>query len=192
MSTRAVLTATLVASACFAGGRGARADTTHVFDVRQINTAPRLIGCSSSIQSCNGATSIRTGLVVVDVESQHVRRGSLALVAMFQASAKPEQALLASQLMIGGGPRLTLGRAWLQAGAGLAGATLARGPKTIRTTSVLGSGAPAVMLGVGTWVAPFEVPLQLSLDLGSSLGVLDDDHLGEIYQVTANVLATNL
>jgi len=142
-----------------------------VIEVRQINTASRVIGCSRNIENCDGASSIRTGLVVIDVTSQHFRRGPVSFVAMFQASAQPDHALLDSQVMFGGGPRLALGRSWLQCGVAIAGSQLAPGPKTIAATSVMTHPHPAAMAGVGTQVAPFEVPLQLSLDVGTGLGV---------------------
>ena len=182
----------VIASASFAGVGAAQADKRDGIEIRQINTAPRMIGCSPNIDSCDGATSIRTGLVVIDVASRFLRRDPVSLVAMFQASAQRKGGLLGSQLIVGGGPRLALGRSWLQTGLGFAGAQLAGGPKTIAASSVLTSGIPAVMLGVGTHMAVFEVPLQLSLDLGSNLGGLGESHFGDVYQITANVLATNL
>lgn len=169
----------------------ARADQRSTIQVRQINTASRVIGCSHDIESCEGASSIRTGLVVIDVASQHLRRGPMSLVAMFQASAQPARALLDSQVMFGGGPHLALGRSWIQGGLAIAGSQLARGPKTIAATSVMMHPRPAVMAGVGTQISPFDVPLQLSLDVGTNLGMVDD-RFGDIYQITANLLATNL
>lgn len=194
MNAHAILAAAagVIASASFAGIGAAQGNKRDAIEVRQINTAPRLIGCSRNIESCDGATSVRTGLVVVDVASRFLHRDPVSLIAMFQASAQPKGALLGSQLIVGGGPRLTLGRSWLQTGLGFAGAQLARGPKTIPASSLLRSGVPAIMLGVGTRVAAFEVPLQLSLDLGSNLGVLGESHFGDVYQITASVLATRL
>jgi hypothetical protein len=189
MNTTAVLTASVVA---FAGLGVAEADRPSSLQFRQINTAPRLIGCSRNIEFCGGASSTRTGLVVADLASRDLRRGPVALIAMFQASAQPKRELLGSQVMIGGGSRLSFGRSWIQGGLGLAGLKVAPGPKTIPATSLLHSHIPAAMAGIGTRLEAFDVPLQLSLDLGTSLGVLDDDHFGDIYQVTANVLAYNL
>ena len=74
---------------------------------------------------------------------------------------------------------------------GLADSQVAPGPKTIAATSLLSSLTPAAMAGVGTWTSALDVPLQVSLDVGTSLG-LRDEHLGDTYQITANVLATNL
>lgn len=191
MTAHSTLTAMAITMSVAAGGV-ARADRRDIIEVRQINTATREIGCSRYIERCDGASSIRTGLVVIDTTSPHLRRGPVALVAMFQAAARPEDELLASQLIVGGGARITHGRRWLQAGLGIAGEQIAPGPKTIPAASLLSSSAPAVMVGVGTRVDAFKVPLQLTLDVGSSLGVLDDDPFGDIYQITANVLATNL
>jgi hypothetical protein len=191
MNRPATVTAVAILAVSVATAGLARADQGKVIEVRQINTAPRVIGCSREIESCEGASSIRTGLVVIDVGSQHFRRGPVSLVAMFQASAQPEHALLDSQVMFGGGPHLALGRSWVQAGLAIAGSQLAPGPKTIAATSVMMHPHPAVLAGVGTQIAPFEVPLQISLDLGTSLGMVDD-RFGDIYQITANLLATNL
>jgi hypothetical protein len=187
-----ILTAAVAACLSFGPGRAAQADRSKLLQVRQINTAPRLIGCSRDLESCDGATSVRTGLVVIDLESHYLQRGPLSLVAMFQASAQPKDALLASQVIVGGGPRLTLEHSWLQVGLGLAGSQVARGPKTLPVTSLLGMGAPAAMVGVGTLVTALDVPLQLSLDIGSNLGVFRDDQFGDTYQVTANVVAIGL
>lgn len=192
MNARAMWMAVVIACATSAGRGIAAADRVHALHIRQINTAARVIGCSTSIPSCDSATSIRTGLVVVDVASERVRRGPVSPVAMFHGSARPHQELLGSQMIVGAGARVTVGRSWLQAGLGLAGAQLAPGPKTIATMTVLTSPAPAVMAGVATQVAVFDLPVQLSLDVGSSLGVVDDDPFGDVYQVTASVLATNL
>lgn len=192
MDRYATLTAVAILAVSVATGRLAQADQSNaVIQVRQINTASRVIGCSRDIESCEGASSVRTGLVVIDVASKHFRRGPISLVAMFQASAQPERALLESQLMFGGGPRLVLGRSWVQAGMAITGSQLAPGPKTIAATSVMLHPRPAAMAGIGTLIAPFEVPLQISLDLGTSLGMVDD-RFGDIYQITANLLATNL
>jgi hypothetical protein len=191
MNALAIVTAAAAAFVSLAGGRPAQADRVSSLQIRQINTAPRLIGCSHSVERCDGATSIRTGLVVVDVASRYVRRGPVSLVGMFQASAQPRASLLGSQLILGGGARIEPGRGWLQAGLGLAGAHVAPGPKTIAATSLLSSFTPAAMAGVGTHMSAFAMPIQLSLDLGISLG-LSDDQFSDIYQVTANVLATNL
>ena len=185
------MTAVAILAVSVATGRLARADQIKTIEVRQINTASRQIGCSRDIENCDGASSIRTGLVVIDVGSQHFRRGPLSLVAMFQASAQPEHALLESQVMFGGGPHLVFGRSWVQAGVAIAGSQLAPGPKTIAATSVMSHPKPAAMAGVGTQIAPFDVPLQISLDLGTNLGLVDD-RFGDIYQITANLLATNL
>lgn len=191
MKLASILAAAAVAAMTLVGV--ARADRSKAFQVRQINTAPRWIGCSRDLESCDGATSVRTGLVVIDLESHYLRRGPIALVAMFQASAQPKEALLASQVMVGGGPRVTLGHSWVQAGLGLAGSAVAPGPKTMPVSSLLSDPrGPAAMVGVGTFVTVFDVPLQLSLDFGSSLGLLGDDHLGGIHQVTANVIAIGL
>jgi hypothetical protein len=192
MTTSAMLTATVIGAVSVAGAGIAQADRRDLIEVRQINTATREIGCSRYIERCDGASSIRTGLVVVDTTSQHLRRGPVSLVAMFQASARPEDELLASQLIVGGGPRVIRGHSWLQAGVGVAGRHVAPGPKTIPASSLLSSSAPAAIVGIGTQVAPFKVPVQLTLDVSTSLGVFDDDPFGDIYQVTANLLATNL
>lgn len=192
MNASAILAASALALVSVAGGRVAQADKRDSIKVRQINTAPRLIGCSRNIEFCNGASSTRTGLVVIDLESRHLRSGPVSFIAMFQASAQPKRELLGSQVMIAGGPRLSFGRSWVQGGVGLAGSQIALGPKTIPATSLIHSHTPAAMMGLGTRVEAFDVPLQLSLDLGSSLGLVDEDRFGDIYQVTANVLATNL
>jgi hypothetical protein len=186
------LGAALVACLSFGPSRAAEADRSKLLQVRQINTAPRLIGCSRDLENCDGATSVRTGLVVIDLESRYLQRGPLSLVAMFQASAQPKDAMLASQVIVGGGPRLMLGHSWVQAGLGLADNQVAPGPKTLPVTSLLGSGAPAAMVGVGTLVTALDLPLQLSLDVGSSLGAFRDDHFGDTYQVTANLVAIGL
>lgn len=161
--------------------------------IRQINTATRVIGCSRYTEGCAGATSTRTGLVVVDVTAARLRYRRVAFVGMFHGSARPENGLLASQMIVGGGARVAVGRAWVQGGAGVAALQLAPGPKTIATTRALAHGAPALLLGVGTHVSVFAVPFEISLDVGTSI---DDDvtvnHLGRIYQVTANVVVAEL
>lgn len=167
------------------------ADHSDKVQVRQINTAFRQIGCQRMFESCEGMTIPRTGLVVIDVSARSLRRGPVSFVAMLQASAQPEDALVASQVISGVGPRVQLGRSWVQGGVGIAGSTLAPGPKTMSTEAVFGQHVPAGMLGVGTEVTALSLPLQLSLDLGAGVGP-GDDRFGTIYQVTANVMATAL
>ena len=171
----------------------AAAEETHGVEIRQINTAMREIGCSPYTPQCAGATSTRTGLVVVDVTAQRLRSGPVALVGLFQGSARPDDALLASQMIAGAGARLHLGRAWIQGGAGFAASERAPGPKTITTTWALAHGAPALLLGAGIRTRVDDVPPTISLDAGTSLD--DDlaiDHPGRVYQLTANLLFTGL
>lgn len=192
MNLHVLLTMVAAGAMSVSGTPSAYADKREVIEVRQINTAPRLIGCSSAVISCDGATSIRTGLVVVDVVSRHVRRGPVALVGMFHAAARPREGLLSSQAFVAAGPRVTLGRNWVQGGLGLAGRRIAPGPKTIPVATLLDAPSPAVVLGVGRRLAAFDVPIQISLDFGTNLGVRDDDQLGDVYQVTANLFATDI
>jgi hypothetical protein len=171
----------------------AAGEETHGVEIRQINTAMREIGCSPYTPQCAGATSSRTGLVVVDVTARQLRSGRVALIGMFQGSARPDDALLASQMIAGGGARLNLDRAWIQGGAGFAAQQRAPGPKTITTTWALAHAAPALMLGTGIRTRAFDIPVELSLDAGTSLDEdLALDHPGRVYQVTANVLFTKL
>lgn len=171
----------------------AAGEETHGVEIRQINTAMREIGCSPYTPQCAGATSSRTGLVVVDVTGQPLRSGRVALVGLFQGSARPDEGLLASQMIAGGGARLSLDRAWVQGGVGFAASQRAPGPKTITTTWALAHGAPALMLGTGTRTRIRDVPIEISLDAGTSLDAqLAVDHPGRVYQLTANVLFTRL
>ncbi|MGH9888174.1 MAG: hypothetical protein ACREBE_21760, partial [bacterium] len=171
----------------------AAGEETHGVEIRQINTAMREIGCSPYTPQCAGATSTRTGLVVVDVTAQPLRRGPVALVGLFQGAARPDGALLASQLSAGAGARLNLDRAWIQGGVGFAASERAPGPKTITTTWALAHGAPALMLGTGIRTRLHDIPLAISLDAGTSLDAdLAIDHPGHVYQLTANLLFTEL
>jgi len=171
----------------------ASAEVTPDITIRQVNTATRVIGCSRYIEACNGASSIRTGLVVVDVSSQRVRRGRVTAVGLFHGSARPDDALLASQMIAGGGARVAIGPAWIQGGVGFAAMQVAPGPKTIPTSRALAHGAPAALFGIGTHARALSVPFQLSLDLGTSIdSELAADHAGRVYQVTANLLVADL
>jgi hypothetical protein len=99
--------------------------------------------------------------------------------------------LLASQIITGGGARVSLGRSWVQGGLGFAASQVAPGPKTITTTRALTHGAPALLLGAGTRARALGIPFEISLDVGTSIdGDLAADHFGRVYQVTANVLFT--
>jgi hypothetical protein len=112
---------------------------------------------------------------------------------MFQGAARPDDGLLTSQMIAGGGARLRLDRAWVQGGVGFAASRRAPGPKTITTAWALAHAAPAVLVGAGTHTRMFDVPLEVSLDVGTSIdGELATDHAGRVYQVTANVLFTEL
>jgi hypothetical protein len=188
MRTLALAISTLAAVAGVAAG-----EETHKIDIRQINTAMREIGCSPYTPQCTGATSSRTGLVVVGVTAQQLRSGRISLVGMFQGAARPEDGLLASQMIAGGGARLSFDRAWIQGGAGFAAKQRAPGPKTITTTWALAHSAPALMLGTGLRTRAFDLPVEISLDAGTSL---DEDlaiaHPGRVYQLTANILFTRL
>jgi len=189
MMRSAILAVSLVAAVSPA----ASAEVTPDIAIRQVNTATRVIGCSRYIEHCDGATSIRTGLVVVDVTSQHLRYGRVSAVGLFQGSARPYDALLASQMLAGGGARVALGRAWIQGGLGFAASQVATGPKTIATTHAIAHGAPALLFGVGTHATALSLPFELSLDLGTSLDdELASDHAGHVYQVTANLLVADL
>jgi hypothetical protein len=171
----------------------AAGEVTRDVEIRQVNTAMRVIGCSRYIQECAGATSSRTGLVVVDVTGKRLQRRGVALVGMFQGAARQEGGLLASQMISGGGARVSLGRSWVQGGAGFAASQVAPGPKTITTTRALTHGAPALLLGAGTRSRALGVPVEISLDVGTSIdGDLAMSHPGRIYQVTANVLFAEL
>jgi hypothetical protein len=171
----------------------AAGEVTRDVEIRQSNTAMRVIGCSRYIQECAGATSTRTGLVVVDVTGKRLQRGRVALVGMFQGAARPEGALLASQMISGGGARVSRGQNWVQGGVGFAASQLAPGPKTITTTRALTHGAPALLLGAGTRSRALGVPLEITLDVGTSIdGDLAVGHPGRVYQVTANVLFAEL
>ncbi|HSR98134.1 MAG TPA: hypothetical protein VLM79_13840 [Kofleriaceae bacterium] len=171
----------------------AAGEETHGVEIRQINTAMREIGCSPYTPQCAGATSTRTGLVVVDVTAQRLRNGPVALVGLFQGAARPDDGLLASQMIAGGGARLSLDRAWIQGGVGFAAERRAPGPKTITTTWALAHGAPALLLGTGIRTHVHDVPVAISLDAGTSLDAdLAIDHPGRVYQLTANVLFTEL
>jgi len=199
VARRVLLTDVMMWSAILAVGLVAAVSTTASAEVtpditiRQVNTATRVIGCSGYIEACAGATSIRTGLVVVDVTAQRLRYGRIAAVGMFQGSARPDDALLASQMIAGGGARVAVGRAWIQGGVGFAATQVAPGPKTIATTRAIAHGAPALLLGVGMRASAGSVPLQLSLDLGTSIDdELAADHAGRAYQVTASFLVADL
>jgi hypothetical protein len=187
---RTIATLTILATTGLAAA-GPAADHSDKVEVRQINTAFRQIGCRRMFESCEGMTVPRTGLVVIDVAARSLRRGPVTLVGMLQASAQPQDGLVASQVISGLGPRLQLGRSWIQGGIGIAGSTLAPGPKTMSTGAVIGQHVPAGLLGVGTEVTALSLPLQVSLDLGAGLHA-GDDRFGTIYQVTANVMATAL
>jgi hypothetical protein len=176
----------LAATAGVAATAGlAAAEVTRGVEIRQVNTAMRVIGCSRYIQECAGATSMRTGLVVVDVTGKRLQHGRVALVGMFQGAARPERGLLASQMISGGGARMSLGQSWVQGGVGFAASQVAPGPKTITTTRALAHAAPALLLGAGTRSRVLGVPAELSIDVGTSID-------GDVYQVTANVLFAQL
>jgi hypothetical protein len=171
----------------------AAGEETHGVEIRQINTAMREIGCSRYTPQCAGATSSRTGLVVVDVTAQRLRTGRVALVGLFQGSARPDEGLLASQMIAGAGARLSLDRTWVQGGVGIAASQRAPGPKTITTAWALAHADPAVLLGTGFRTRAFDRPVELSLDAGTSIDAdLAIDHPGRVYQITANVLFTEL
>jgi hypothetical protein len=173
--------------------RLAAGEVTRDVDIRQVNTAMRVIGCSRYIQECAGATTTRTGLVVVDVTGKRLQEGRVALVGMFQGAARPEGGLLVSQMISGGGARVSLGRSWVQGGVGFAASQVAPGPKTITTTWALAHGAPALLLGAGARSRALGVPVEISLDVGTSIdGDLAMDHPGRVYQVTANILFAEL
>jgi hypothetical protein len=181
-------TAGVAATAGLAAG-----EVTRDVEIRQVNTAMRVIGCSRYIQECAGATSTRTGLVVVDVTGKRLQHGKVALVGMFLGAARPERELLASQMISGGGARVSLGQSWVQGAVGFAASQVAHGPKTITTTRALTHGAPALLLGAGTRSRALGVPVEISLDVGTSIdGDLAMDHPGRVYQVTANVLFAEL
>ena len=187
------LTLSLAATAVVAATGVAAGEVTRDVEIRQVNTATRVIGCSRYIQECAGATSTRTGLVVVDVTGKRLQEGRVALVGMFQGAARPTDSLLASQMISGGGARVSLGRSWVQGGAGFAASQVAPGPKTITTTRAIAHGAPALLLGAGTRARALGVPVEISIDAGTSIdGDLAMDHPGRVYQVTANVLFTEL
>lgn len=189
------LALTLIAATAGVAGppRLAAGEVTRDVEIRQVNTAMRVIGCSRYIEECAGATSTRTGLVVVDVTGKRLQEGRVALVGMFQGAARPEGGLLVSQMISGGGARVSLGRSWVQGGVGFAASQVAPGPKTITTTWALAHGAPALLLGAGTRSRALGVPVELSLDVGTSIdGDLAMDHPGRVYQVTANVLFAEL
>jgi hypothetical protein len=185
--------ATLLTLTATAGVAAAdtQSDHSETVEVRQINTAFRKIGCQRMFESCEGMTVPRTGLVVVDVAPRKWHHGRTSFVASLQASAQPEEGLVASQVVAGFGPRVALGRSWIQGGVGIAGSTLAPGPKTMSTEAVLSQHVPAATAGVGTHLTAFAVPLQLSLDVGAGFGH-GDDRFGNIYQVTANLMSTDI
>jgi hypothetical protein len=171
----------------------AAGEVTRDVEIRQVNTAMRLIGCSRYIQECAGATSTRTGLVVVDVTGKRLQQGRVAFVGMFLGAARPEGRLLASQMISGGGARVSLGQSWVQGGVGFAASQVAPGPKTITTTRALAHGAPALLLGAGIRSRAFGVPVEISLDVGTSIdGDLAVSHPGRVYQVTTNVVFAEL
>jgi hypothetical protein len=188
------LALSLAATAVVAATAGvAEGEVSRDVEIRQVNTAMRVIGCSRYIQECAGATTTRTGLVVVDVTGKRLQEGRVALVGMFQGAARPTGSLLASQMISGGGARVSLGRSWVQGGVGFAASQAAPGPKTITTTWALAHGAPALLLGTGTRARALGVPVEISLDAGTSIdGDLAIDHPGRVYQVTANVLFAGL
>jgi hypothetical protein len=171
----------------------AAGEVTRDVEIRQVNTAMRMIGCSRYIHECAGATSTRTGLVVVDVTGKRLQHGQVALVGMFQGAARPDGRLLASQMISGGGARVSMGQSWIQGGVGFAASQVAPGPKTITTTRALAHGAPALLLGIGTRSRALGVPVEISLDVGTSIdGDLAIDHPGRVYQVTTNVVFAEL
>jgi hypothetical protein len=171
----------------------AAGEVTRDVEIRQVNTAMRVIGCSRYIQECAGATSTRTGLVVVDVTGKRLQQGRVALVGMFQGAARQEGGLLASQMISGGGARVSLGQSWIQGGVGFAASQVAPGPKTITTTWALAHGAPAILLGAGTRLSALGAPVEISIDAGTSIdGALAMDHPGRVYQLTANVVFAEL
>ncbi len=171
----------------------AAGEATHGVEIRQINTAARTIGCSRHIEQCAGATTMRTGLVVVDVRAPRLRHGPLSVVGMFHGAARPDHGLLASQMIAGGGGRLAVGEGWVQGGVGFAASQTAPGPKTIATTRAIMHGSPAVLLGVGAHASAYDVPFELTLDVGTSIDDrLSGDRLGRVYQITANVLVSQL
>jgi hypothetical protein len=192
-STTLALTLIAATAGVAATAGPAGAEVTRDVEIRQVNTAVRVIGCSRYIQECAGATSVRTGLVVVDVTGKRLQHGRVALVGMFQGAARPEGALLASQMISGGGARVSLGRSWVQGGVGFAASQVAPGPKTITTTRALAHAAPALLLGAGTRSRALGVPVEITLDVGTSIdGDLAVDQPGRVYQVTANVLFVEL
>lgn len=116
---------------------------------RQHNTSARLLGCSRYAQiSCDGVTTSRAGLTLVDLSWSLDDRWSL--VGMFQASARPDvDALLDSQVITGAGVRFILSRFWIQGGVGIGAIRHAPGPKSMTAVELLSDASPAVLGGVG-------------------------------------------
>ena len=148
---------------------------------RQNSASARIIGCSPDVAaSCDGASSIRMGLSVVDLRWTDDEGDGV--VASFSQASRPSGGSVLSQTIATGGVRKVLGRGWFQIGPAMAIWDL--GTRTVKIERLL---SPEVKLGGsvggGVWFRSLRGrPLELTLDLAST-------HDGELYQVTTNLSA---
>jgi hypothetical protein len=147
--------------------------------IRTVGASARTLGCTrwAGTLACDGATSLRFGLSVVDV-MWRTREGS-GPIAMVDLSGRPDDALVTSQMIAAAGWRHRVGRLWLQGGPGIAIGRIA--DRTVRSSWLLeGDGALALVAGAG-----------VELDIGTPIAVTVDvattvEDAG-LYQVTASL-----
>lgn len=153
-------------------------------EIRTHGTSARELGCSPYVEQCEGITTMRQGLAVVDLGVPVGARWQF--VGVFHSSSRPSAERLASQVAVGAAGRRNVGGAWLQAGAGIVAHELVRNPKNLTTEQLLADPTPTVFAGVGSLV-DMAGPTRVSLD--TSVGVTresDPSGPARLYQVTAS------